>query len=76
MRINGQEDGAGRRGSMVRRIGAIGFLLAGLAAPTAPARAEAPEPDEARLKAEVFTLASPEFRGRRGEGGRKASEHL
>ena len=64
---------------MVRRIGTIGFLgflLAGLAAPTAPARAEAPEPDEARLKAEVFTLASPEFRGRRGEGGRKASEHL
>ncbi len=64
---------------MVRRIGrirAIGLLLAGLAAPAVPARTEAPEPDEARLKAEVFTLASPEFQGRRGEGGRKASEHL
>jgi hypothetical protein len=33
-------------------------------------------PDRARLRAEVERLASPEFQGRRGAGGRKTADHL
>jgi hypothetical protein len=38
--------------------------------------AAAGAPDELRLRTEVSTLASPEFAGRSGEGGRKAAAHL
>jgi hypothetical protein len=41
-----------------------------------PARADGPEPEEARLRAEVMTLASRAFGGRSGEGGKKTAEHL
>jgi hypothetical protein len=43
-----------------------------------PAQAESPrsEPGLGRLRADVTTLASPEFEGRRGEGGRKTVEFL
>jgi hypothetical protein len=41
----------------------------GQAAPPPPA-------DEARLRAEVITLSSPEYAGRRGEGGKKTATHL
>jgi hypothetical protein len=39
-------------------------------------RAQAAAPDEERLRREVALLASPGFAGRRGEGGRKAADHL
>jgi hypothetical protein len=42
----------------------------------AAAPAAAAAPDEGRLRREVALLASPEFAGRRGEGGRKAADHL
>jgi hypothetical protein len=42
----------------------------------AEARAGAPEPEEARLKAHIVALASPEYVGRRGVGGRKAAGYL
>lgn len=35
-----------------------------------------PVPEEARLRAHVFKLASPEFQGRRGAGGVKAAEYV
>lgn len=50
--------------------------LALLAIQDGPAQAEAPEPQLDRLKAHVEILASPEYGGRRGEGGRKAAEYL
>ncbi len=34
------------------------------------------EPEEARLKAHVVTLASPRYQGRRGAGGIKAAEYV
>jgi hypothetical protein len=51
-------------------------LLLGAALLPAATDAQAPTPDEGRLRAEVTTLASPEYAGRRGEGGRKAAAHL
>jgi hypothetical protein len=49
------------------------ILLTGTIAPAQ----EAPgEPQLARLKAHVATLASPEFGGRRGEGARKAEVYV
>jgi hypothetical protein len=51
------------------------FLIASLQA-SARAQSEGPAPDQGRLRAEVVTLASPEYAGRRGEGGRKAAAHL
>ena len=33
-------------------------------------------PDEGRMRSEVAMLASPEYGGRRGEGGRKTAAHL
>jgi len=50
--------------------------LALLAIPGGPAQAEAPEPQLDRLKAHVETLASQEYGGRRGKGGRKTAEYL
>jgi hypothetical protein len=41
-----------------------------------PDQAVAAAPDEGRLRREVAVLAAPEFAGRRGEGGRKAADHL
>ena len=42
-----------------------------------PARAEdLPQPERERLRAEVFLLASPEFAGRRLDGGDKTAAHL
>src|SRR5262249_50778181 len=41
---------------------------------SAPAAASAP--DELRLRNEVAILASPQYEGRRGEGGRKTAAHL
>jgi hypothetical protein len=52
------------------------ILLIGLAWHLSTALAEAPGPDEARLRAEVAALCAPEMAGRSGEGGRKAAEHL
>jgi hypothetical protein len=40
------------------------------------ARGEGPEPEQARLRRHVEVLASPEYGGRRGEGGRKAADYL
>jgi hypothetical protein len=51
-------------------------LVSILACSVSPAGAEPPEPEEARLRAEVATLASPAFEGRRGEGGKKAASYL
>jgi hypothetical protein len=45
-------------------------------APQAQKVALAAPPDEVRLRREVATLASAEYGGRRGEGGRKAAAHL
>jgi hypothetical protein len=42
-----------------------------------PARAEdSPRPERERLRSEVFLLASPEFAGRRHDGGEKTAAHL
>lgn len=57
----------------ITRVGlAVGLLLVG----SLPARSQAPAPEQVRLRAEVGRLASPEYQGRRGEGGRKTAEHL
>ena len=55
------------------RMAGIALLVA--IAP-ATARAEGPVPELDRLKAHVVTLASPEYGGRRGEGGIKAAEYV
>ena len=52
------------------------MLASCLVSARAQGPAEAPAPAESRLRAEVATLASPEFGGRRGAGGRKAAAHL
>ena len=44
--------------------------------PSLEALAGEPEPEESRLRDHVVTLASPEFLGRRGAGGRKAADYL
>lgn len=56
----------------------VRLLTALLAAWTAcPGLAHAgPEPELARLRSHVTTLASPEFQGRRGAGGVKAAEYV
>jgi Peptidase family M28 len=67
---------------MKRRFDRIGRLItlfgaAALAvAADRPSSAEAPAPDEGRLRSEVVTLASPEYAGRRGDGARKTAAHL
>src|SRR4051812_27783211 len=60
--------------SFVRGAVFLAILLGPVATPTA--RSEAPAPEEGRLRREVATLASPEFGGRRGEGGVKTAAHL
>jgi hypothetical protein len=59
-----------RIGGVVAFVGAIVRLVPAAAPPAAPA------PDESRLRTEVATLASPAMAGRRGEGARRAAEHL
>lgn len=54
----------------------VGLLVSIVAGAVPIARGEAPEPDRARLRDHVATLASPEYQGRRGEGGQKAAEYL
>lgn len=44
--------------------------------PTSRAQQATPTPERERLKAHVVTLASPEFEGRRGAGGRKAEAYV
>jgi hypothetical protein len=61
---------------MTRMTTAGAVLLAGVAWHLPAALAEAPEPDEARLRAEVATLCAPAMAGRSGDGGRRAAEHL
>src|SRR5262249_43778482 len=41
-----------------------------------PARAGEATPEECRLRGHVVRLASDEFQGRRGDGGRKAADYL
>lgn len=64
--------GIGRRG---RALALAGFMLA-IAPVAAHSQQPKPKPEEARLRAEVATLASPAFAGRSGEGGRKTAAHL
>ena len=57
------------------------LLLAWIALGTSPAvgpacAADRPSPEEARLRAVVEVLASPEFGGRSGPGGEKAVDYL
>jgi hypothetical protein len=61
---------------MMTRNGRLGLAFTLLALAPAAARSEDACPEEARLRAEVATLASPAFGGRSGEGGRKTAEHL
>jgi Peptidase family M28 len=62
---------------MIRRLGPILAILLAAAAPGTAARGQAPtEPELARLKAHVETLASPAFGGRRGENARKAADYV
>jgi hypothetical protein len=65
---------------MTRRVFRVGLVLSLFTVASLPvearSQAEAPAPDQGRLRAEVATLASPEYAGRRGEGGRKAAAHL
>jgi hypothetical protein len=63
---------------MSRRVG-FRVALAGAAClfgSHAIAGGDEPVPEQARLKAHVVTLASPEFAGRRGAGGVKAAEYV
>ena len=55
---------------------AITWAFVAVVLPAIGVRGEAPQPKLPKLKAHVETLASPEFEGRRGEGGRKAAEYL
>ncbi|MCA1684480.1 MAG: M20/M25/M40 family metallo-hydrolase [Planctomycetia bacterium] len=61
-----------RRIDWFRQLLRVGALLV----PWIDAGAGEPEPEETRLRAHVVTLASPEYLGRRGAGGRKAADYL
>lgn len=61
---------------MTGRIARVGLILHVLLVSSPGGAAEWPLPEEARLKAHVTTLASPEFLGRRGEGARKAADYV
>ncbi len=65
-------------GMMMTGIGRLGLALAFSVLAMAPSASQSqePRPEEARLRAEVKTLASPAFAGRSGEGGRKTAQHL
>lgn len=59
------------------RMTPIGLCLLAALGAAACARADGPpQPDRARLEQWVKTLASPEYEGRRGEGGRKTAALL
>lgn len=70
-RPGGPNDEMATRKVPLHPVLAIAVLLLG-----APARAGEAEPDEARLKTFVARLASPDFQGRRGQGGEKAAAYL
>src|SRR5437773_3175678 len=56
---------------------ALAFALAADPFPYAAAEAELSEAiTPAELKAHVYRLASPEFRGRRGPGAARAAQHI
>jgi Peptidase family M28 len=67
---------------MAQRLLLAGLIVAELAVLSPAAAlvgdgpAPQPEPELARLRAHVETLASAPFEGRRGPGGRKAAEYL
>jgi hypothetical protein len=61
---------------MRRRIAKLGTISAVAATLASLGLVRAGEPDLARLKTHVETLASPEFAGRRGEGAAKARAYL
>jgi hypothetical protein len=61
---------------MIRRIAKLGTISAVAATLASLGLVRAGEPDLARLKTHVETLASPEFAGRRGEGAAKARAYL
>jgi hypothetical protein len=56
------------------RVLVLGLILTAAAGFRSVTRAG--PPDQVRLEREVATLASAEYAGRRGEGGRKAAAHL
>jgi Peptidase family M28 len=63
---------------MMRRV-ALWEAVVGLVAVVAthaPALGQPGGPAEPRLKSHVMTLASPEYAGRRGAGGRKAADYV
>ena len=59
-----------------QRRATVLLVAVATAAFSARANASEPRPEATRLRTHVTTLASPEFLGRRGEGGRKAAEYL
>lgn len=61
---------------MIRWIAQTLGIISALALATPPAHAGGPEPELARLKGHVETLASPAFAGRRDEGAAKARAYL
>ena len=61
---------------MTGRIARWGLIVLALTLSPGRVPAASPEPELARLKAVVETLASPEYQGRRGEGGRKTAAYL
>jgi len=70
--------GVASPGEALRRIAVATATLAALALATTRAAdpPTGPEPERARLRAHVETLASPEFGGRRGEAAEKSRAYL
>ena len=64
----------GRAGRAAWVLAWAGFLVATIALPAHAG--EPPQPDQARLRAIVEALASPEFGGRSGAGGEKTASYL
>jgi hypothetical protein len=58
------------------KIAAIVVLILASSPATVLAGSSPSEPDEARLRAHIVKLASPEFGGRRGAGGIKTAQYL
>ena len=61
---------------MIRPIALLAKILAVIAIFEGTTRAGAPQPELARLKGHVETLASPAFGGRRDDGAAKARAYL
>ncbi len=62
---------------MIRRIGPLLAIVLAASAAAVDVRAQAiAEPELARLKTHVETLASPAFGGRRGEDAKKAADYV